>query len=213
MAVDQRSSADPWPIAVSPSLIDPLLAKRQETVYLRTVSGGTVVKKYSVAWIAETVEGCLSAIDDALAAEIAGLVSEVSCAQDEILLVFVLRGETAFERFPVDVMTFNRRLHERDSPIHCRQLLAGRSLLDPSDDYPLGRADLAGASFLEDLFVVQRAVMKHFLSQWRRVGATLPAYIGMWSLDVDERTHQPLPGEFLNLNTGEVESLTLTWNS
>jgi hypothetical protein len=168
------------------------------------------VEKYSIPWITETVEQALSALDDALAVEIAGLLSEVSDIQNEIVLVFDLHGELAFQRFPVDVTTYDRQFNEVDSPIHCRHLLAGRTLLDPRDDYPLGRQDLAGASFLEDLLVVQRALTKHFLGAWARVGATLPGYIGV--VDVDDRTHEPLPGELLNLNTGRIEALTLRWN-
>jgi hypothetical protein len=168
------------------------------------------VKKYSIPWITETVEQAMLVLDDALAMEIAGLLSEVSDDQNKLVLVFDVHGECAFQRFPVDVTTYDRQFHEMDSPIHCRHLLAGRTFLDPRDDYPLGRHDLAGVNFLEDLLVVQHAVTKHFLNAWARVRATLPGYIGV--VEVDDRTHQPLPSELVNLNTGQIETLTLEWS-
>ncbi len=167
------------------------------------------MKKYSIPWITETVEQALSVLDDALAVEIAGMLSEVSEVQHKLVLVFHLHGEFAFQRFPVDVATYDRQFHEMDSPIHCRHLLAGRTFLDPRDDYPLGRPDLVGVSFVEDLFVVESALTKHFLSAWARVGATLPGYIG--AVDVEDRTLQPLPSQLVNLNTGKMETLTLRW--
>lgn len=168
-----------------------------------------VAKRFSLAWIAERVERAMTALDAPLAVELAGLLSEVTYLQNDVFLVFDLHGWMAFDRFPVTVFTYDRQFREIDSPIHGRDLLTGRTLLDPQDRYPIGWDDVAGASFLEDALVVERTVMKHLCEQWARVGATLPGYIGHVLGDDDSSQTRHL----MNLSTEEIETVTLRWDA
>jgi hypothetical protein len=165
----------------------------------------TVAERFSVAWIAERVECAMTALDAPLAAELARLLSEVTYLQNDLVLVFDLHAWMAFDRFPVTVYTYDRQLRGIDSPIDGRGLLAGRTLLDPQDRYPIGWDDVAGANFTEDALVVERTVMKHLCQQWARVGATLPGYIGCVHGDDDSSQIRHLT----SLSTGEVEAVTL----
>jgi hypothetical protein len=83
--------------------------------------------------------------------------------------VFDVQAEYAFGRFPVELATFDAHGNVYECSLDGRKLLAGRTLLDPRDDYPLGRIDWFGADTTSDLELVERMIVEELRAHWPKL--------------------------------------------
>ncbi|WAS94160.1 hypothetical protein [Nannocystis punicea] len=105
----------------------------------------------------------------ALQAELHAIATALRALPEVALVVFDVQAEYAFSSFPVEVFTFDAHGTDYECSLDGRRLLAGRTLLDPRDDYPLGRIDWFGADTTSDLELVERMIVEELRAQWPKL--------------------------------------------
>lgn len=153
----------------------------------------------------------MRALRPMLAEELRAIVAEALEDEQVACILFDVRPEFAFSEFPVTVETYDRDLHAHEGSVHLRELLRGVTFLDPEAYDRLAPYDWYG----DDAFpqIVDRVLAEEFRREWSRLMDAAPrirAYIG--AIATDEKTREPRPSQVLNLGTGEVETLNVTWS-
>jgi hypothetical protein len=153
----------------------------------------------------------LALLERDLAARLSWVVSQLRERPEVVYLIFNISAEFAFAKVPITVCTYDGDRREYDCPVHVLDLLLlpGVPLLDPRDDYPLGRADWIGFDTTPDLELVQQAIARRLQALWAMLPediARLQPYAG-GVLPDEER--EGLPNMLLNLRTGEIEAVEL----
>lgn len=153
------------------------------------------------------VRAALAAVAPALRAELLALAGALRGLPEVALAVFHVEAEGAFDRFPVELSTFDAHGHSVDCSLDGRSLLAGRTLLDPREAYPLGRVDLFGLDTTPDLEIVERAIVAELRAHWPTL-EHVHAYAGRVSWSADGR---PGPCQLVSLDDGALRSVRLHW--
>ena len=153
-----------------------------------------------------TVDAAMTTIAEPLEAELRRILSQALLDVPVVRVLFEVRGEDAFDGFPVTVRVGDERWHELGHPADGRPVLSGLRFLDPRRAYPIGRFDMAGMDFTEDLALVERVIVERFVEVWSRldVDRRITAYIGRIRDDGD---YDPIPSPVLNLTTKETETI------
>jgi hypothetical protein len=151
----------------------------------------------------------LALIERDLAARLSWVVSQLRERPEVVYLVFDISAELAFSEVPINVCTYDGDRREYNCPVHALDLLPGVPLLDPRDDYPLGRVDWLGFDTTPDLELVQQAIARRLQALWALLPediARLQPYAGR-VLTGEDRERSP--SLLLNLRTGEIEAVEL----
>ncbi|MCY1059157.1 hypothetical protein [Nannocystis sp. SCPEA4] len=143
----------------------------------------------------------------ALQAELHAIAAALRALPQVALVVFHVEAERAFESFPVELSTHDAHGDDCDGSLAGRSLLAGRTLLDPRDAYPLGRVDLAGIDTTPDLELVERMIVEQLRALWPNL-ELVRAYAGRIETSDDG---EPEPSELVSLDDGAHRFVTLRW--
>ena len=166
------------------------------------------------AFITEaTVTEGFKRLASALVEELRGIVASAQADERVAYLVFDLSPAYVFGGFPITAWTFDSEGQEVESSIHNHDLLAGKHLLDPRGDYPLGRADWLGFDTMPDIALVERVMVQQFQQCWALVAGDklrFDAFIGVWIANL-EYAAESEPCPMLNLATGEQRVLDFLW--
>lgn len=155
-----------------------------------------------------SVRAALAAVSPALQAELLNIAGALRDLPEVALAVFNVEAERAFERFPVELFTYDAHGYDYDEcSLDGLVLLAGRTLLDPRDSYPLGRVDWFGADTTPDLELIERLLVEQLRAHWPKI-AHVHAYAGRIGMPDDEG---PEPSELVSLDDGARRVITLRW--
>ncbi len=109
----------------------------------------------------------MAAIRPALRLDLDDIRGELRSIAGVERVVFDVRGEYAFESLGTEVLLFGENGLLDPCPLKGRKLLCGKTpLLDPRDEFPLGRADILGVDTTGDLEVVGRVVSERLRELW-----------------------------------------------
>lgn len=154
-----------------------------------------------------SVRAALAVVAPALRAELLAIAGALRGLPEVALAVLHVEAERAFKCFPVELSTFDAHGNSVDCPLDGRSLLAGRTLLDPRDAYPLGRIDLFGIDTTPDLDLVERAIVEQLRAHWPTL-ERVRAYAGRISTSADRL---PKPSELVSLDDGALQVVMLRW--
>jgi hypothetical protein len=102
-----------------------------------------------------------------------GAIKHVSVAIGNLAyIVLDVSPDTAFDRFPVTVATYDSDKHELDSPIHCTTLLEDAVFLAPALEYPIGRVDWIGQDTTPDFSLILDEVVAFVREIWNSDGCS-----------------------------------------
>ena len=153
---------------------------------------------------AEAVVQAIAAIRPALQLDLDEIRGELRPIREVKRVVFDVRGEYAFESLGTKVLLFGENGLLDPCPLQARKLLSGNTpLLDPRDEFPVGRVDIFGVDTTADLEVVGRVVSEQLHDLWNLAGSSTTAPYSVYAgrIDWEDENHDRVGGWVLDFET------------